>query len=152
MADIKGIRTKNGVQKIDYDALANKPTNLATKEDLVTKADLIDGKVPSHQLPESNLDVSGALELHNEDVNAHSTLLATKADLVGGKVKSDQLPDISIPEISKVTSSTDGLMLATDKAKLDTYPAKMIIKSNNEVTDINSYPVVPGAILMVYEA
>lgn len=141
---IKQINTKTGPKQIDYNALANKP-------DLTLKADLIDGKVPSSQLPESNIDVGGAMELHNTDIGAHANLFAVKADLVNGKVPSSQLPEIIIPEVSTVTASTDGLMLANDKVKLDTYPAKMIIKSNNEVTDINSYPVVPGAILMVYE-
>ena len=143
---IKKINTQTGPKQIDYNALANKP-------DLAKKADLDEnGKVPSSQLPESNIDVGGAMELHNENSSAHANLFAVKADLVNGKVPNDQLPEITIPEYSTVTTSSNGLMLSTDKVKLDTYPSKMIIKSNNEVTDINSYPVVPGAILMVYEA
>lgn len=141
---IKKINTKDGPKQIDYNALANKPENLATQEDLMQKADLVDGKVPSEQLPEIDIDPSEAISVHDSTEDAHAELFNLKADLVDGKVPADQLPTLEL-----ATTSSNGLMSFEDKAKLDVCSTQQII-THNSTSSLP--PVVNGAILVAYDA
>lgn len=105
---IAGNDETSNVEIIDKAIAALQAAQL-TKADLVDgkvpesqlppKADLVDGKVPAEQLPEMNYDAAGsaseAVSQHNGASDAHASMFAGKADLdaVSQKLRTDQLPD-----------------------------------------------------------
>lgn len=69
-------------------------SNLGVQNGVATLGE--DGKVPSSQLPESNIDVTGAINKHDDNQKAHEELFAAKADLgTDGKVPLNQLPTMN---------------------------------------------------------
>jgi len=83
---------------------------------LVAKADLVDGKVPTSQLPDMDYVTADEMD------DAIESTLATKADLVDGKVPTNQLPDMDyVPTTRKVNNkelSTDIVLTAADVGAL----------------------------------
>ena len=81
-------------------AIGGKETAGAAAQALADAKNYTDTKIAGIPTP----DVSGQINTHNADVNAHSSLFGAKADLVNGVVPSNQLPaetDPTVPDWAK---------------------------------------------------
>lgn len=137
-----------GLSNVDNTSDANKPISTATQAALDTKADLVDGKVPSSQLPESS-----TLELGTTATTAyygdkgkvaydHSQLTSgnphhvTKSDVGLGNV--DNTSDANKPVSSAQQTAIDGVQDNLDDHIADTANPHGVTKSQVGLSNVDN--------------
>ena len=83
-------------------------------------------------------DVSGQINTHNTDANAHSGLFETKADLVDGKVPYSELPADLVSAIDEVAAHVSDATIHVTAEEKQAWNDSMLLKS---VTAALSAPV-----------
>ncbi len=134
MADyVTAIRTPYGDKKIDYNALANKPT--ATSLGAVPKTTTVNGK-----------SLAGNIKLTAGDVGALPTQQGTTGQVLGF-VSTNVVGAISLPQVTAVSNGGTGVTSFEDKNYTTLRYRGTALYAKDNVVD----PTVNGTINWMYE-
>ena len=101
----------SNMDKIDAGMKANADGIKALQDGQKAKADLVDGKVPSEQLPEMNYETKGTAEskvkIHNEDETAHPYLLEQIGTCVTAAQNAQTAADAALEAVSSIAFTID---------------------------------------------
>lgn len=106
------VEVQNGnMDKIDAGMKANADGIKALQEGQKNKADLVEGKVPSDQLPEMNYEPKGtaesAVKAHNENEAAHPYLLEQIGTCVTAAQNAQTAADAALKAVSSIAFTID---------------------------------------------
>ena len=106
------VEVQNGnMDKIDAGMKANADGIKALQEGQKNKADLVEGKVPSDQLPEMNYEPKGtaesAVKAHNENEAAHPYLLEQIGTCVTAAQNAQTAADAALEAVSSIAFTID---------------------------------------------
>ena len=106
-------------------AIGGKETAGAAAQALADAKNYTDTKIAGIPTP----DVSGQINTHNTDSNAHSGLFATKADLVDGKVPYSELPEDIVSAVDEVAVHTSDANIHVTTDEKQAWNDSVLLKS-----------------------